>query len=114
MLKGRFETLRRSLSRLLRENEDPISQCYDAIVQEGEAIAERLGAEERAKRSDAVSRIRDAMTGTASATELAPNPPPARPLPMPSRKSSVDGMPAVHVNRTAASAIFEDFGGGGE
>lgn len=103
LLKDRFRALRSSLGRLLREGEDPISQCYESIVREGANLAEQAGQEERARMEQALARIRVALeTGTTdgSQTSVTKSTPP--------RRASVPQMAAVLPMRTAASDIFND------
>lgn len=69
LLVERFETLRRSLDRFLRENDDPISQCQQAILRDQQASAER-GEVERAHHKDAIARIRAAMRSPPTADEV--------------------------------------------
>jgi hypothetical protein len=102
VLKDRFRTLRSSLGRLLRENEDPISQCYEAIVQQGASLAAQAGREERERIAAALARVRAAM-----------DPPPGKESPpsvrgsAPPRRVSVPALTAVTTPaRDAATEIF--------
>jgi hypothetical protein len=106
ILNDHFRKLRQSLGRLLRENEDPITQCYEAIVQEGAELANRAGQAERQRRSEAIERMRSALDSRAGAHELhAP--------PETKRASAGVIIPAaspVAPSHGAAAGIFDDLG----
>ena len=98
ILNDHFQRLRRSLGRILRETDDPITQCYDAIAQEGAAHADNAAREERKARAEAISRIREAF---ASPVQKPPSTP-VQVTPAPREASGGD--------RSAAKDIFEGLG----
>jgi Dynamin family len=102
ILNDHFRKLRQSLGRLLRENEDPITLCYNAIVEEGAALADRVGRLERERRAEAIIRMRSALESPAAEQGWRPEPEPLRISVRPIVPSTASLVPL----RGAAAGIF--------
>ena len=98
MLSDQFMRLRRSLSRVLRDNYDPVTHTFDAVVDAQADEIARKGEEHRRKRLGAIRALVGKLDGSLERTE-----------PDVGRASEIPPTPDTNV-RQIGGGIFDDLG----